>query len=200
MDLTLNVYRNKNTGWWGESYLHSSGRREQVDDLSVTFHILQSVNQELPLLDKLATTLFAVKHIDYPVGWFDHGVQSNHNNMDVVVLMGKSWKAMTPEQRERGAAEIRNMLHWCLTESLQPDGSFRSTAGADDSIEEGEHFGVNFLARIGYFNKARRFWTDEDFPDAELHRQKITAFIQAHQASGAAGGSYYSSSLQEMQQ
>ena len=197
LDLTLNVYRNQRTGWWGESYIHD-GKCEQVDDLSVTFHIVQSLNGDVPLKRKLATTLFAVKHLNYPVGWNEHGLESNHNNMDVIVLMGASWKAMTAAQRRQGAAEISRMLHWCLTDSLQPDGSFKESPGGDDSIEEGEHFGVGFLARIGYFDKAKRFWTDKDFPEAEANRQHIIAFIKAHQSSGAAGGAYYSSALQEL--
>ena len=126
MDLTLNVYRNADTGWWGETYIHN-GKREYIDDLSMTFHIVHALDGEVPLKDRLATTLFAVKNADYPVGWMDHGIQSNHNNMDVIVLMRDSWKSMTDAQRQRGAEEIRRMLHWCLTESLQPDGSFRST-------------------------------------------------------------------------
>ena len=138
-----------------------------------------------------------MKEVDYPVGWMDHGVQSNHNNMDVIVLMRDSWKSMTDAQRQRGAEEIRKMLHRCLTESLQPDGSFRSI-DADQSIEEDEHFGVAFLARIGYFDKSMRFWTKEDFPEAEPNRQKIIAFIKAHQDSGATGGGYYSSAMQEL--
>lgn len=196
LDITLNTYRNKQTGWWGESYLHD-GKLEQSDDLSVTFHIVQSLNNDVPMKRELATTLFAVKDIDYPVGWYEHGVQTNHNNMDVIVLMGAAWKAMTPEQQKRTHDEISSMLHWCLTESLQPDGSFKG-AGDADSIEEDEHFGANFLARIGYFNKARRFWTDQDFPEAEANRKRIVGFIESHMSTGAAGGAYYTSSLQEI--
>ena len=196
MDLTLNVYRNADTGWWGETYIHN-GKREYIDDLSMTFHIVHALDGEVPLKDRLATTLFAVKDLDYPVGWMDRGVQSNHNNMDVIVLMRDSWKSMTDAQRQRGAEEIRRMLHWCLTESLQPDGSFRSI-GEDQSIEEDEHFGVAFLARIGYFDKSARFWTKEDFPEAESNRQRIIAFIKAHQNSGATGGAYYSSAMEEL--
>jgi hypothetical protein len=199
MDLTLNVYRNQDTGWWGETYIRD-GKREYVDDLSITFHIVQSLGDKVPLLDKLATTLFAVKGLDYPIGWTDHGVQSNHNNMDVIVLMRASWSSMTDAQRELGANEIRRMLRWCLSESLQKDGSFYMAGGPSDSMEEDQHFGVGFLARIGYFNKAKRFWTNEDFPEAELQRKQIIAFIRANQDAGAAGGTYYSSSLQELTQ
>jgi hypothetical protein len=197
MDLTLNVYRNTNTGWWGETYIHN-GKREYVDDLSITFHIVQSLGGDVPLKDRLATTLFAVTDADYPVGWMDHGVQSNHNNMDVIVLMRESWKSMSPAQRQRGTEEIRRMLHWCLTKSLQPDGSFRVSPGGDESIEEVQHFGVGFLARIGYFDKTKRFWTDEDFPAADANRHRILAFIEAHQNSGADGGAYYSSAITEL--
>ncbi|SFS18854.1 hypothetical protein SAMN05421771_3582 [Granulicella pectinivorans] len=196
LDLVLHKYRNQKTGWWGESYLHE-GKREQADDLSVTFHIVQSLNNDVPMKRELATTLFAVKDVDYPVGWYEHGVQTNHNNMDVIVLMGASWSAMTPEQQKRTKTEIASMLHWCLTESLQPDGSFKG-AGDADSIEEDEHFGANFLARIGYFNKTRRFWTDQDFPEAEANRKRIVGFIESHISTGAAGGAYYTSSLQEI--
>lgn len=196
MDLTLNVYRNAGTGWWGETYIHD-GKRQYIDDLSMTFHIVHALDGEVPLKDRLATTLFAVKNVDYPVGWMEHGIQSDHNNMDVIVLMRDSWQSMTNVQRQLGAKEIAEMLHWCLTESLQPDGSFHS-AGGDNSIEEDEHFGVAFLARIGYFDKTKRFWTRQDFPESEANRQKIIAFIKAHQNSGATGGAYYSSAMQEL--
>lgn len=197
LNLTLHQYRNQQTGWWGESYIHD-GQREFVDDLSMTFHIVIALHYDVPLKRELATTLFALQNVNYPVGWYDNGLQSNHNNMDVTVLMGATWPDMTPAQRKRGSAVIGRMLHWCLTESLQPDGSFKPSAGGDDSIEEGEHFGVAFLSRIGYFDKSKRFWTNQDFPDAAADRQHIIHFIKTHQNSGAAGGSYYSSALQEI--
>lgn len=199
LNLTLNQYRNQQTGWWGESYIHN-GQRESIDDLSMTFHIVIALHDDVPLKGKIATTLFELQNVNYPVGWSENGLQNNHDNMDAIVLMRASWKDMTPEQRRKGAAIISRMLHWCLTESLQPDGSFTPSPGGDDSIEEGEHFGISFLARIGYFDKAKRFWTNEDFPEAEVNRQHIITFIKANQNHGAAGGSYYSSALQELMQ
>lgn len=199
LNLTLNQYRNQQTGWWGESYIHN-GQREQIDDLSMTFHIVIALHDDVPLKQKMATTLFALQNVNYPVGWSENGLQNNHDNMDAIVLMRASWSDMTPQQRKQGAAIIARMLHWCLTESLQPDGSFRPSPGGDDSIEEGEHFGVAFLARIGYFDKTKRFWTNDDFPDAQADRQHIIAFIKANQSHGAAGGSYYASALQELTQ
>lgn len=197
LDLVIHRYQNQQTGWWGEQYVRGN-QTDFVDDLSITFHVVQALYGKVPLLDKLATTLFAVKALNYPVGWLENGQQTNHNNMDVIVLMRDSWQAMTPVQRLRGAKEIRSMLDWCLKYSLQKDGSFAGSAGGDDSVEEGTHFGVGFLARIGYFDKRKRFWTNENFPEAEANRQRILAFIKAHKATGAAGGTYYSSSLAEM--
>lgn len=200
LNLTLDTYRNKKTGWWGETYIHN-GKREYVDDLSMTFHIAKALHRNIPLQSEVAATLFAVKNVNYPVGWVDNGLPSNHNNMDVVFLMGTTWKEMTPAQQKEGAEDIGHMLHWCLTESLQPDGSFKpSPAGGDDSIEEGEHFGATFLANIGYFDKKQRFWTSKDFPEAEQNRQHIIHFIRSHMSTGATGGAYYSSALQSVLQ
>jgi hypothetical protein len=129
----MNVYRNQSTGWWGETYIRN-GQRDYVDDLSITFHIVQSLRGEVPLKDRLAATLFAVKDLDYPVGWHEHGVQTNHNNIDVIVLMRESWKSMTDAQRQLAVAEISRMLRWCLAESLQPDGpSVRTPAAMTQS-------------------------------------------------------------------
>lgn len=197
LNLTFNQYRNQQTGWWGESYIHN-GRTEYVDDLSITFHIVVSLHDDVPLKRRVATTLFALQSVNYPSGWIEN--QSNHDNMDVIVLMRATWNDMTPEQRKHGAEIISRMLHWCLTESLQPDGSFKPSPEGDDSIEEGEHFGVAFLSRIGYFDKSKRFWTNQNFLEAEANRQHIIHFIKAHQNSGAAGGAYYSSALQEITQ
>ena len=197
IDLVLNKYQNKSTGWWGEQYIRGD-KVEFVDDLSITFHVVQAMNGKVPLRDKLATTLIAVKDVSYPVGWLEGGKVTNHNNMDVVVLMRDCWPDMTEAQRREAAGYIRSMLQWCLQNSLQADGSFGASAGGDDSLEEAEHFGVGFLARIGYFDKAKRFWTKEDFPQSERDRLRIEAFIHAHMGSGAAGGTYYSSSLAEM--
>jgi hypothetical protein len=192
-----NRLQSAQTGWWGESYKHD-GNTEFVDDLSITFHVVQALHAQVALRNRIATTLFAVRDVNYPVGWLEGGQQTNHNNMDVVVLMRDMWSEMTDAQHEAARREIRAMLDWCLKNSLQPDGSFAASAGGDDSVEEATHFGVGFLARIGYFDKKKRFWTDEDFPVAETNRQQILHFIALHKDMGAAGGTYYSSSVEEL--
>ena len=88
------------------------------------------------------------------------------------------------------------MLHRCLTESLQTNGSFKILE-VDVSIEEATYFGVEFLSRIGFFDKSKRFWADQDFPEAEGIRQQIISFIE-HQSGGAAGGSWYHDALKSL--
>ena len=59
-------------------------------------------------------------------------------------------------------------------------------------------YGASFLVRVGYFDKPKRFWTDEDFPKAENIPQKITSYIEKHLKSGATGGVYYQSALEQL--
>jgi hypothetical protein len=89
------------------------------------------------------------------------------------------------------------MLHWCLNESLQPDGSFKLQDN-DDSQETSVAFGASFLARLGYFDRSKRFWTNEDFPAADHIRANIIKFIHSHIHSGSEGGFYYNDTLKEL--
>jgi hypothetical protein len=89
------------------------------------------------------------------------------------------------------------MLRWCLNESLQPDGSFK-LQDSDDSLETSISFGTSFLARLGYFDRSKRFWTDEDFPEAADVRARIVHFVRAHMSSGGEGGVYYQDTLKEL--
>jgi hypothetical protein len=77
---------------------------------------------------------------------------------------------------------------------LQPDGTFKPNI-ADGSIEEGEYYAASFLARIGFFDKSKRFWTDREFPEADAIRQTIIAYVLAHRNTGGSGGGYYESIL-----
>ena len=116
--------------------------------------------------------------------------------MDVVALFKAGWPHASAEQKQAMTAEIEKMLHWCLTESLQADGSFKSHI-ADGSIEEGEYYATSFLARIGFFDKKERFWTGREFPEATAIREKILAYVRAHQTTGGSGGGYYESILKD---
>ncbi len=196
MDLTLHRFRNPATGWWGESYARR-GHVDFVDDLSITFHVVSYLNGKVPDMHEVIDTALAVKDMDYPVGWLWKSHYWNHNNMDVVTLFQYGWPSASDRQRKAIQAEIEKMLHWCQTESLQPDGSFAPNL-ADGSLEESMEYGVAFLARIGFFDKSNRFWTSQDFPQAEEVRGRILAYVKKHQASGGAGGTQYQGVLEDL--
>jgi hypothetical protein len=196
LDLILHRLRNAETGWWGESYTRN-GHVEFIDDLSITFHVVSYLSGNVPDMVRVVDTSLAVKHMDYPVGWLWKGQPWNHNNMDVVTLFQCGWPTAAEEQRKAMRTEIENMLHWCLADSLQPDGSFKPVI-ADGSLEEGMEYGVAFLARIGFFDKSKRFWTTQDFPEAEKVRSRILTYVKKHEASGGAGGTQYQGVLEDL--
>ncbi|HTS18975.1 MAG TPA: hypothetical protein VMP11_15485 [Verrucomicrobiae bacterium] len=187
--------RNPATGCWGERYLRD-GHIVFVDDLSTTFHIVSYLHGDVPDITRTVDTTLAVKDLDFPVGWLMKGQYWNHNNMDVVAIFKAGWPHAYPAQRLAMAREIEKMLHWCLTESFQPDGSFKPNIG-DGSLEEAEYYATSFLARIGFFDKNERFWTNRDFPDAPGIRDKIIAYVLAHRKAAGSGGSYYQSTLED---
>lgn len=188
-------FRNPTTGWWGERYVRD-GHIVFVDDLSTTFHIVSYLHGDVPDITRTVNTTLAVRDLDFPVGWLLKGHYWNHNNMDVVTIFKAGWPHAYPAQRSAMADEIEKMLHWCLTESFQPDGSFKPNIG-DGSLEEGEYYASAFLARIGFFDKRERFWTDRDFPEAPAIREKIIAYVLAHQKTAGSGGGYYQSTLED---
>jgi hypothetical protein len=195
MNIVLHRLRNAESGWWGERYLFHE-HAVFVDDLSLTFHVVRYLDGRVPELRRIIETTLAAKDLNVPSGWLDDGHFTDHNNMDVAVLFRFGWSAATDVEREEMADELQKMLDWCLSHSLQPDGYF--VQGGDDSIEENEYFGVAFLSRIGFFDKRRHFWTTRDFRDASEIRQRITRYILEHRDSGAVGGTYYESALQEL--
>jgi hypothetical protein len=196
MDLLLHRFRNPATGYWGESYVQD-GHVQFIDDLSITFHTITYLHGNVSDLDKVAATTLAIKDLDFPVGWLYKGQYWNHNNLDVVGILQYSWPHASAAQKKALAIELNKMLRWTVDESLQPDGSFKRVE-ADGSVEEKTHFGAAFLARVGYFDKSKRFWTDQDFPEAEGVRQRIIGFIEKHRKSGAMGGTQYESALEEL--
>lgn len=196
MDLILNRLRNPETGWWGERYLEN-GNGRFVDDLSTTFHVVKYLDGKVPEKGKLIDTALALRNQDSPPGWLSDGNYTDHNNMDVAVLFKYGWDSAGDSQRDEMKKELRKMLDWCLKQSFRTDGSFRITEDSD-SIEESIYFGVAFLARIGFFDKSRCFWTQQNFPQSNDIRQRIVAYILKHRGSGAAGGTYYESALEEL--
>jgi hypothetical protein len=196
MELLLHNLRNPDTGWWGESYVRD-GRIKFVDDLSMTFHTVSFLDGKVPDLPKIVDTALALKSLNLPAGWLWDGAYWNHTNMDVAVLFAYGWPYASAVQRQAMRAELEKMLRWCFAESLQPDGSFKPIL-PDGSLEETQYFGAAFLARTGYFDRTRRFWTDAEFPDADSIRKRIIDHINKNRKTGGAGGAYYSSILDEL--
>jgi hypothetical protein len=199
LDFLMNQARNPDTGYWGAWY-QSRGRITKTNGLSLTFHIISYLKGDITDWPKVITTTLAIKDKRYPGGWLSARGYSNHHNMDVVVLFRYGWTHATRSQQETIRKEFHKMLDWCLKESLQPDGSFRMNESNGESLEESIYFGTAFLARLGYFDRARRFWTDEEFPGAAEAKHRIAQFIRAHQNSGGEGGSYYRDALTELQE
>lgn len=190
LDRVLHRYRNLETGFWGERY-RRDGREDFPDDLSATFHVVSYLKGKVPDMPRVLDTTLAIKDFSYPAGWLWKGQFWNHNNMDVVTLFHYGWTQASPAQQKTMAAEIDRMLTWCLHESLQPDGSFKVNI-ADGSIEDAEYYGASFLARVGFFDPAQRFWTNRDFPEAAEAKKRILNFVRMHQGSGPTGDNYRS--------
>jgi len=197
MDLLLHRFRNPQTGYWGERYIHD-GQELFMDDLSITFHVVRYLDGNVPDMDKVVATTLAVKDLEFPVGSLSDGEHSDHLNVDVAELFRLGWPHASDAQKKAIAAHLHKLLEWCLTKSLQPDGSFKFWIG-DNSKEESTFYGAAFLGRIGYFDKTKRFWTDEDFPEAENVRQRILKYIGEHLKTGATGGDYYQSALEQLE-
>jgi hypothetical protein len=195
INFLMNEARNTETGYWGAWYKTRDGIKK-TNGLSLTFHIISYLKGDITDWPKVIDTTLAIKDKRYPEGWRSHTGYANHHNMDVVVLFRYGWKHATPQQQEAIRIELHKMFDWCLKESLQPDGSFQVRDG--ESLEESAYFGTAFLARLGYFDRARRFWTDEEFPGAVEAKQHIAQFIRAHLGSGGEGGSYYRDALAEL--
>jgi hypothetical protein len=154
--------QHRETGYWGPSYKFDDGI-VTVPDLSFTFHIvhyyMDNTTRVAPNLDKMIATTLTIKHEVYPNGWLDKdGNPSDHNNYDVVTLFDCGWKAASQKQRDIMRHEIQAMVDWCLTRSLHDDHF-----GKERSID-GYYYGVRFLDRIGFWDKAKRFWRRDDIP------------------------------------
>jgi len=176
LNFIVNKWQDPETGLWGP-WIQKENKIIKVPDLSITFHLVSYLNGEVPLLGKMASTAFHLINQDYPVGAKENGEYVNHHNYDIVRLFSMGWKFLNSDQKNKIAFEIQRMKDWCLATSLQKDGSFPLTS-TEESIGEAYYFGVSFLNEIGYFNKNKRFWTTNDFPESEQIRKIILSKIK----------------------
>lgn len=164
------------TGFFGADYV-IAGERWRTADLSLTFHMACYLEGRIAHWPQLIDTLFRIRGDLYPNGWLDDGGLSNHNNYDVAVLFQLGWPEMRPDQRRRATVEIERLLSWCLEDAIAADGAVVARA-VGESLPESYYFAVAFLETVGFFDQAKRFWTDREFPDvaglrALLERQIV---------------------------
>lgn len=164
------------TGFFGEWYRTPEGIKKTAD-MSCTFHVVSYRHGKVGHWPALVNTVLAMKDGEFPFGWLAEGGRSNHHNLDVAKLLQMGWRYLTPAQQEAARPELRKMQEFCLKETMNPDGSFKMMDS--NTVGEAYYFPVALLRELGYFNKKRRFWTTEEFPEAPTVAKKIALKIQA---------------------
>jgi hypothetical protein len=139
---------------------------------------------------EIIDTTVGIKNDPYPFGWKHADGPNNHNNYDVAKVFRYGWPHMSAEQRRRAASVIADMLHWTLTSSLQMNGSFKTVPTFFSSVGADFYFGVSFLQTIGYWDPAKRFWTEQDFPEAaatckRIKTRLVEMALKSHESKSA---------------
>ncbi|MGA8549670.1 MAG: hypothetical protein WB678_05500 [Stellaceae bacterium] len=165
------------TGFFGADY-EIAGERWRTTDLSMTFHMARYLKGRIGHWPQLIDTLIEIREDRYPNGWLDDNGLTNHNNYDVAVLFQLGWPQMRPAQRERAQHEIARLLSWCLERAIAADGAIAARA-AGESLPESYYFAVAFLDTVGFFDSAKRFWTDRRFLEASALRTRLERQIRS---------------------
>jgi len=171
-------WQNAETGCWGQWLLDRHGRIWKMDDMAMTFHVVSDLHGQVKHLDRIARRLLESENLDFPGGLRFNGHYENHLNADAVIILRYAWPTLDATTRERARHEISRMLAWCLSKSLQADGSFK-TSDLDDTTNDAYEYGVWFLDEVGYFKKQKRFWTEQEFPNAHAVRNRIAGKLKA---------------------
>jgi hypothetical protein len=159
------------TGFFGATY-EIGGQRLRTTDLSLTFHMARYLEGRIGYWPELIDTLIAIRDDRYPNGWLDEEGLSNHNNYDVATLFRLGWPELRADQRQRARAELDRLLGWCLATAIAPDGTVVARAKSE-SLSESYYFTIAFLDTVGYFDPAKRFWTDRAWPEASVLRTRL---------------------------
>jgi hypothetical protein len=152
------------TGFFGADY-QIGDERWRTADLSMTFHMARYLEGNIGYWPQLIDTLLAIRDERYPNGWLDDEGMTSHNNYDVAVLFRLGWPEMRPDQRDRAGRELARMLDWCLESAIAPDGTLLARA-VGESLPDSYYFAIAFLDTVGFFDPAKRFWTNRSFPRA----------------------------------
>jgi hypothetical protein len=161
----LAKWQDPKTGYWGAWY-RSNGRLYRTTDLSITYHTITYRNGEVDHWPAVIKTTLDIKDEPYPYGWQYDGELNNHNNYDVSRILKLGWPHMSHSEKPRATNEIRSMMEWTLTQSLKADGRFKVDPAFFSSLAAEYYYGVSFLDQIGFWSKAQRFWTADEFPNA----------------------------------
>jgi hypothetical protein len=171
-------WQNPVSGCWGQWMIDRQGRVWKMDDMAMTFHVISDLQGQVEHLDRIAKRVLTLDEVNFPAGIRFNGHYENHLNWDVVKIFRYAWPNLDEITRKQVRAEISSMLNWCLTQSYQPDGSFK-VSELDDTLGDAYNYGVSFLRDTGYFQRGKRFWTDEDFPSANVVRERIMTKLQS---------------------
>ncbi len=174
----IDKWQNPETGCWGQWVVDRYSRVWKMDDTGITFHVISDLHGQVQNLDRITRRLIELEKLDYPAGPRMSGHYENHLNWDLVIVFRYAWPSLHEATRARVRDEIQRMLDWCLSQSLQADGSFK-TSEIDDTLGDAQMYGTWFLRDAGYFDPKLRFWTDRSFPDSEAIRTRIKARLEA---------------------
>ncbi len=174
----INAWQSPETGCWGQWVVDRYGRVWKMDDTGITFHVVSDTHGQVENLDRIARRLMELDKLDFPAGPRMNGHPENHLNWDLVKVFRYAWPTLDEATRARVREEISGMLAWCLKDSLQADGSFK-TSDIDDTLGDAQMYGAFLLRDAGYFDAEKRFWTDKNFPEAEAVRGRIEARLKA---------------------
>ncbi len=152
------------TGFFGAAY-EVDGTRFRTADLSMTFHMARYLDGGIGYWPQLIDTLIEMRDGRYPNGWLDEAGMTSHNNYDVAILFQLGWGKMRADQRRRAQQELGRLVDWCRDTAIAEDGSLTARAVAE-SWPESYYFTIAFLDTVGYFDPAKRFWTDRVFAEA----------------------------------
>jgi hypothetical protein len=171
-------WQNPVTGCWGQWMIDREGGLWKMDDMAMTFHVVSDLHGQVDHLDLIAKRVLQLDGVDLPAGIRMDGHYENHLNWDVVKIFRYAWPTLDEATRAEVRAEISRMLGWCLANSYQPDGSFK-VSDLDDTLGDAYYYGVSFLREAGYFRREDRFWTDQEFPEAQGVSDRIDARLKA---------------------
>ena len=163
------------TGFFGATY-EIGTQRFRTTDLSLTFHMARYLEGRIGYWPQLIDTLLEIRDERYPNGWLNEDGMSNHNNYDVATLFQLGWSDMHADQRQRARSELDRLLDWCLKTAIAPDGRIVARAKGE-SLAEGYYFAIAFLDTVGYFDEAKRFWTDRAFPGMPALRARLERHV-----------------------